>query len=249
MKQEAILLDLLRVVSHHGARLATPIRTVQKIYGEADLENVPFPDSMYSPSRGTISRQHLLIEPSYKINGDDRTKPLSPAHTSEDKEAQAEAASASADGKAGSVSSPDSKMNDQVIGTSISKNFNVSSSDDTQTRNSLSNGPSPGHKSTGDAGKETIPVDSLEALSPEEALKAHLSNPQAKPNVPERPSTSTLEENILLGVALDGSKRTLPIAEDMPPPESKELAANNSGGSSPKSKDSNDTSYPGGAAP
>ena len=42
MKQESILLDLLRVISHHRARLATPIRTVQKIYGEADLENVPF---------------------------------------------------------------------------------------------------------------------------------------------------------------------------------------------------------------
>ncbi|KAJ6989795.1 mechanosensitive ion channel protein 2 [Populus alba x Populus x berolinensis] len=33
--KEAVLLDLLRVISHHRARLATPIRTIQKIYSDA----------------------------------------------------------------------------------------------------------------------------------------------------------------------------------------------------------------------
>ncbi|KAL8143469.1 hypothetical protein V2J09_016501 [Rumex salicifolius] len=71
--KEAILLDLLRVISHHGARLATPIRSIQKLASEADMENIPF-------SRGgtaASSRPFLLIEPSYKINGEEKVKPRS----------------------------------------------------------------------------------------------------------------------------------------------------------------------------
>ncbi|KAK4356302.1 hypothetical protein RND71_025273 [Anisodus tanguticus] len=70
--KEAILLDLLRVIRHHRARLATPIRTVQKIYSDADLDNMPY-DSAFN--RGAAStRPLLLIEQSYKVNGEDRTK-------------------------------------------------------------------------------------------------------------------------------------------------------------------------------
>eukprot|EP01018_Ginkgo_biloba_P040141 Gb_11686 [translate_table: standard] len=60
--KEAILLDLLRVINHHHARLATPIRTVQKIY-DSETQNVPFGDSR-------SGRPFLLIESSTKLNGD-----------------------------------------------------------------------------------------------------------------------------------------------------------------------------------
>jgi MscS family membrane protein len=57
-----------------------------------------------------------------------------------------------------------------------------------------------------------------------------------------------LEENLVLGVALEGSKRTLPIEEEMDPSpfpiESKELAACRNGGAPPgkDKKDSQDNS-------
>ncbi|PIA52305.1 hypothetical protein AQUCO_01000284v1 [Aquilegia coerulea] len=73
--KEAILLDLLRVISHHRARLATPIRTVQKVYTDADIDNIPFSETIYSRPRAANNRPFLLIEPSYKINGDDKSKP------------------------------------------------------------------------------------------------------------------------------------------------------------------------------
>ncbi|MCH98364.1 mechanosensitive ion channel protein 2 chloroplastic-like, partial [Trifolium medium] len=72
---EAILLDLLRVVSHHRARLATPIRTVQKVYSEPASENIPFGDSIFTRSRAAVNRPFLLIEPPYKVNGEDKVKP------------------------------------------------------------------------------------------------------------------------------------------------------------------------------
>ncbi|KAJ9177510.1 hypothetical protein P3X46_012726 [Hevea brasiliensis] len=72
--KEAIMLDLLRVISHHRARLATPIRTVQKIYSDADLENIPFADSTYNRGGMASNRPLLLIEPSYRINGEEKTK-------------------------------------------------------------------------------------------------------------------------------------------------------------------------------
>ncbi|KAL6317087.1 hypothetical protein AAG906_029839 [Vitis piasezkii] len=74
--KEAILLDLLRVVSHHQARLATPIRTVQKEYSVADMEmeNIPFADPIFTCSQAAANRPLLQIEPSYKMNGDDKMK-------------------------------------------------------------------------------------------------------------------------------------------------------------------------------
>ncbi|KAF6143492.1 hypothetical protein GIB67_029661 [Kingdonia uniflora] len=85
--KEAILLDLLRVISHHRARLATPIRTVQKIYSDADMENIPFSETIFTRPRAANSRPFLLIEPSYKINGDDKSKSRS-ARKNDDQDAK-----------------------------------------------------------------------------------------------------------------------------------------------------------------
>ncbi|KAL5559976.1 hypothetical protein UlMin_036187 [Ulmus minor] len=246
--KEAIILDLLRVVSHHRARLATPIRTVQKIYSDADLENVPFSDSIFSRSRAN-TRPYLLIEPAYKIKGDDSKASSRSVHTNEDKEVQVEAASTSdseTHAKAGLVSSPDSK--NQVTATN-SKNPEISTSDASS---------SPNHKSAGNG--EEIAVDP-KSVSPQREISKNLpstssetgsenmdmpmTNSQGKQKG-ERPTplvaTPPFEENMVLGVALDGSKRTLPIEEDMapsppspppptpPPVDSKELAARNNGG-------------------
>ncbi|XP_024386210.1 uncharacterized protein [Physcomitrium patens] len=42
--KELILLDLLKVVSHHSARLATPIRSVQRVVDENEAKSSPFRD-------------------------------------------------------------------------------------------------------------------------------------------------------------------------------------------------------------
>lgn len=194
--KEAVLLDLLRVISHHKARLATPIRTVQKMYSEADLDNVPFADTIFTRSGVATNRSLLLIEPSYKINSDDKTKDS--AHS-----VRSEAASTSeskADSSSGSMPNVDS-IKDKVTATNS----------DSNTTSKVS----------------AIPV----------------SEPQ--PSVGRPP----LEENIVLGVALEGSKRTLPIEEEMAPspfpPESMELTASRNGGGSPSvGKDKKDGQMP-----
>ncbi|KAK7353004.1 hypothetical protein VNO80_18436 [Phaseolus coccineus] len=81
----------------------------------------------------------------------------------------------------------------------------------------------------------------LENVNPEnQALvqdeeKSYVSSSSVRPS---------LEENILLGVALEGSKRTLPIEEEMAPsamsPDSQEFAVQRNGGGPPASKDKKD---------
>lgn len=255
-------MDLLRVVSHHRARLATPIRTVQKIYSEADLENVPFADSIFTPNGTTVNRPYLLIEPSYKVKGDDKNKASTRStRTNEDKEAPAEGAStpdSGADSKAGSTSSLDSKTGDQVetktdSNSVASSKYPEMSISDPQTRNFTSESLLKGESTE----KETVGVDSKDK-SPQRATSKVPPTPLSEPgkgkqngdNSVGSPSVSTppLEENIVLGVALEGSKRTLLIEEEIPLSprvvDSKELAAQRNGGSSPVSKDTKDGQRP-----
>lgn len=249
-------MDLLRVVSHHRARLATPIRTVQKIYSEADLENVPFADSIFTSNRTTVNRPYLLIEPSYKIKGDDKNKTSTRStRTNGDKEGQVEGAStldSRADSKAGSTSSLDSKTGDQVA-TMSDSNANSKHSEmsisDPQTRNVASESSLKDENT----GKETIGIDSKDKSpqrAPSKSPPTTLSESGKAKQDGDRTvasssiTTPPLEENIVLGVALKGSKRTLPIEEEIPlssrAAESKELAAQRNRGSSPVSKDTKD---------
>lgn len=57
-------MDLLRVISHHGARLATPIRTVIKMYSDVDFEIDPFDDTTFTRSRAKAKRTFPLTDPS-----------------------------------------------------------------------------------------------------------------------------------------------------------------------------------------
>ncbi|KAH9624619.1 hypothetical protein KSS87_000774 [Heliosperma pusillum] len=148
--KEAILLDLLRVISHHRARLATPIRTIRKVFTEADTENVPFSESVFpgaaaAAAAAAANNPFLLIEPTNKTNGESRLK-SSKKVVDEEKVDENESGVPKRDGESG-----------------------------------------------------------------------------ANPPSTARPA---LDDNIVLGVALDGSKRTLPIEEDMPQmSESKDLSA------------------------
>ncbi|OIV94485.1 hypothetical protein TanjilG_25547 [Lupinus angustifolius] len=231
--KEAILLDLLRVIGHHRARLATPIRTLQKTYrGAADLENIPFADSTFS-GPGTVSNRPLLmIEPAYKISTDDKMKSRSarPAGDQDNKTTV----------RTRPDSKTDTKVSDSEVGmpeemSSSQKDINVKQSKSLAINNvkpsvDTDNIISSSSTSTDDSGLPTNMSTKQGERKP--ASQSHASN---------RP---VLEENIVLGVALDGSKRTLPIDEGIDNAattrEAKEMAACQGGNGSPKGTDGND---------
>ncbi|KAI4337599.1 hypothetical protein L6164_015994 [Bauhinia variegata] len=243
--KEAIMLDLLRVISHHRARLATPIRTVQKIYGEADAENIAFGD-IFTRSRAATNRPFLLIEPPYKINGEDKSKPSTrSSRTNEEKDAKIE-----------EILTSDSKGDDNFVATSTftsganSKDKSNSTSE-AQTENmgadsSVQKTSNNLQAKKGEAGKgNTIPSENSPVTSHESQISPAISNAkQDEQKSAASPSSATpsLEENIVLGVALEGSKRTLPIDDEMIPSpipaDSQEFAVQRNGnGLSPAGND------------
>ncbi|KAM1023304.1 hypothetical protein TB2_044078 [Malus domestica] len=270
--KEAILLDLLRVISHHHARLATPIRTVQKYYSEADLENVPFADTIFTRSRAATNRPYLLIEPSYKISSDDKGKASTRTmRTNGEKQAQAEAASPSdskgSDAKAGPAVTH-AQTDDKVAATSSSNSSTTSKTSEMptpepQTWNPTSDDSVRNNSEMLQSKNESIKYPGKETgadskgVSPQKvtAKKPHVASPETGSEKADVPLTTTqpkqdgekpvaapstarppLEENIILGVALEGSKRTLPIEEDMTPSPnavSKEFSGSRNGGGSP----------------
>ncbi|KAG6644442.1 hypothetical protein I3843_08G056200 [Carya illinoinensis] len=248
--KEAILLDLLRVISHHRARLATPIRTVQKIYNGGDLENIPFADTIFTRSGPYANRPLLLIEPSNRISGDDKNKSSARPMRNVEKDTKVEAVStpdSKADTNTESASSLDPKTDHKTPGNSVSDCTDQNNSEVLQLK----------HENTGGAGKETMELNSkgvtyhgstvekplassLEASS--ERTEISSASLQAKQDGGRAVASSTipmphLEENIVLGVALEGSKRTLPIEEEVASfptiEESKELTAARNGSESP----------------
>ncbi|KAJ4965353.1 hypothetical protein NE237_017202 [Protea cynaroides] len=318
--KEAILLDLLRVISHHRARLATPIRTVQKIYSDADMDNMPFGDTIFTRPGPAANRPLLVIEPPYRISGDDKktrsvrsnkeqdakvvTTSMSEAKadakvvaTSDKGDAKVGATSDSkADAKVGATSTSDSKAESKVAVASTSDSkadakVGAASASDSKAESKVAVASTSDSKaeskvavaSTSDS-KADAKVSSM-PISMEEPKSAAMSktDPKASVSVPERSvrsnsdkqqskkagsgvsaatsltkqengrtsvapppiSRPALEENIVLGVALEGSKRTLPIEEDLGPSsspagEAKELAACRNGNGTPAAKDKRD---------
>lgn len=244
------MLDLLRVISHHRARLATPIRTVQKIYKEADVDEVPLADSVFTVNRA--NHPFLLIEPSYKINSsEDKTKAATPPKPNQEKDGKSEVQTASkADGslpildgnRIDSRSSSGSNADTDAGVATLEldgKTPNIDSSDLIQSKNEKHqlDKAVPGEALVGSTGLEPDMLSFPELSTEKKIDEAPSVVLQAKQDG-ERPAQApsqavarpTLEENILLGVALEGSKRTLPIEEEMTPSsaaaaESKELAA------------------------
>lgn len=283
-QQEAILLDLLRVIRHHRARLATPIRTVQKVFTDADLDSVPFSDSMYT--RGGVSnRPMLLIEPSYKVNGEDKTKNQARsarANVEEDVKGTAKSVpdtkveakgdtNLSMDSKSRPTS--DDKAKDmQKSDSEAGKTPKVETKDDLKTVSKSSSDPKlsasaktvvntdnksveePSPAADGSSkqpqkvGQDTSSVSStdLGGRRSDNAFSTSHSKQDVRQQVAQTPTTKpSLEENIVLGVALDGSKRTLPIEEEMvspPNPEdTKELATLRSGNGPAVPEEKNDS--------
>ncbi|XP_057251566.1 mechanosensitive ion channel protein 2, chloroplastic isoform X2 [Beta vulgaris subsp. vulgaris] len=267
--KEAILLDLLRVISHHRARLATPIRTIQKFYNEPDLDSMSFSSSFFTRGGPASKRPMLLIEPPYKINGEDKSK----------SQARAVRPSAEQESRVTGQPTADKKTNDSNFRETLAPDLNTKEilkpgnkgegnvadtahselkdeskasgaaksdrkADDKATVNSVSKSNSELEKNTAVTTHSDAKLASsvhekalknLETSGNNDKTSGTLSKQAEKSTVSE-PSKSTstgLEENIVLGVALEGSKRTLPIDEELDSPptpaEAKELAAQSSG--------------------
>lgn len=188
--QEEVMLDFLRIVGHHRARLATQTRTVQKSYGNADIDNIPFGEEMYNRVRG----RPLLIDTSAKVSeGKSKSRSTS-------REEQRVKTSASAETRSGS---PDSAS--------------VSNSDKKEQRK--------GEPSLAGKGE---PRGS-------DATERQGDGSVSLPN-PKKESRPALEDNIVLGVALEGSKRTLPIEGGKDPHASESEQGTVEVGSLPKDK-------------
>lgn len=259
-------MDLLRVVSHHRARLATPIRTVQKIYSEPDSENVPFGDTIFTRSRAAVNRPYLLIEPPYKVNGEEKVKPSTRStRANEEKDVKNDETVAS-DSKgdenlaATSASPPGVNSKDKSKSNSEAQIQNIDSDSSVEKTSKTMQLKK---ESAGDVGKgskipasknlaqsavpETSPVASHESGRGETASATSQSKQDEEKSAVTSPSVRpSLEENILLGVALEGSKRTLPIEEEITPPpvssESQEFAVQRNGSGPPANKDKKDGS-------
>ncbi|EOA22375.1 hypothetical protein CARUB_v10003006mg [Capsella rubella] len=223
--KEAILMDLLRVISHHRARLATPIRTIRKMYTDADLENAPFGESMYGPGGVGSRRPLMLIEPSYKINGEEKSKSQNRAS-----KPTAEQENKDSGPKSKETSPPDLKENAKAVELPVSDTNKVP--DEPVAK--------PGIKAVS---KPTTSPKDTETSGAEKAKAKRSGSTIKSPKTDETDGTSSasrsaLEENIVLGVALEGSKRTLPIEEEIhsssTETDSKELTgARRSGGNGP----------------
>ncbi|XP_021714003.1 mechanosensitive ion channel protein 2, chloroplastic-like [Chenopodium quinoa] len=287
--KEGILLDLLRVVSHHRARLATPIRTIQKYYNEPDLDNMSFSSSFFTRGGPVSKSQMLLIEPPYKINGEDKSK--SQARTvrgigEQDSRGtgQPPGEQKTDESKVKGTSAPDLDKKENVkhgnkaegkVGETLhsrSKDENKASvaskmdwkADSKPTGNSTSRPILELEKDTTDAaGSQSKTAGSVENTSknsenvlPPLNTETHVINDKTTGSQSKQVEKSTssesskqtsasLEENIVLGVALEGSKRTLPIEDELDSPptpaEAKDLAARSSGpGNSAGEKDGKD---------
>ncbi|CAN6460088.1 unnamed protein product [Victoria cruziana] len=251
--KEAILLDLLRVISHHRARLATPIRTVQKIYGDTDIENIPFAETIMNMAGANRNRHLLLIDSTFKFGVDKararaaRTneeidvKPLSSESNATSSECGAQAIEGSSKPKdtdktdvtnspSGSVSSEQAKTTPGGLHSTVSNPI-----DGEHLGTAFEMPTMPDSKSAAEkvGGNTTSSSHS----------KFEGENTSVSPGSTARPA---LDENIVLGVALDGSKRTLPIEEESI--EERKLTAFRSGEVSPVKRDERQVSAAPGAA-
>ncbi|CAI8595505.1 unnamed protein product [Vicia faba] len=279
--KETILLDLLRVISHHRARLATPVRTLLKVYSDADLDNIPYADS------GTVSNRPLLvIESPYKNNADDKTKSRSTRATvDQDNKTTGQTKLDAKTDKVGPIGTPDTKVRETQDNSEVDVKVMASTSDangnfklDSEVgenkplrsninkanvevpemfynSNSKVTGLELDNSSQKDIHVKQSKGQTIKNIKPkvdsENLVSSSTNNiDKANGNVPtkqegeRKPAASRpiLEENIVLGVALEGSKRTLPINEGIDTvttQENKEMAAFQGGNGSPKPSDGN----------
>lgn len=232
------------------------------------------------------NRPMLLIEPSYKVNGEDRTKNQARsarANVEEDVKGTAKSVpDTKVEAKGDTNSSTDSKSrptsDDKAKDMQKSDSYEAGKTPKVETKDDLrivsksssdpklsanaktvvntdnksveepSSAADSSSKPPQKVGQDTSSVSStdLGGRRLDNAYSTSHSKQDVRQQVAQTPTTKpSLEENIVLGVALDGSKRTLPIEEEMvspPNPEdTKELATLRSGNGPAVPEEKNDS--------
>uniref|UniRef100_A0A1J3EIB0 Mechanosensitive ion channel protein 3, chloroplastic n=1 Tax=Noccaea caerulescens TaxID=107243 RepID=A0A1J3EIB0_NOCCA len=205
--KEAVLLDLLTVIRHHGARLATPIRTVQRMRHEAEVDSAAFSNIVYN--QAAMNRRFMLIEPSYKINSDDSAKSSSESDGETENNGSVSVSNAKKEKPKAGL---DSNSSTGTKGTTTSTSDQPVDQKSEEKKKEITGGSDKAEKDE---------VSDGEGLT-EQTLKPKAKQGNEKSNGDQKGrdsggsgTSSLLEENIVLGVALDGSKRTLPIDEEL----------------------------------
>lgn len=219
--KEEVLLDLLRVIRHHGARLATPIRTVQRMRNETEADSAAFSDIVFN--QAAMNRRLMLIEPSYKINGDDNAKssrPKSSEQKGEEKDPEGEATDSKAETENNGSNTKNEKPKVSLDSNSSTgnKGSRTGSTDQSIEHKSEEKKKDSAGESTKSEKENVSDGESAteQTLKPKARQGTEKSNGDEKArDVRGSGTSSSLEENIVLGVALDGSKRTLPIDEEL----------------------------------
>lgn len=279
--KEGILQDLLRVISYHRARLATPIRTVQKIYDA---------DSFFKRGGfGEVDPDRPLKLLGSKINGEDKAKSRAQdgktngrptADIQADPKAAATATTPKSDSKSkgtptteskgdakigepsleaikaasASTSTSDSQVGDKVTAKATLKSAHVeTASSDPKVLEPVSADLAQNKKIFDSKQVKNSPPSQAADTDKAGVFRESLPSQEGERSPVSQPAVSrpTLEENIVLGVALEGSKRTLPIEEEPASPstpEVKELtAAHRNGNGSASEKDKKDGQIPAGS--
>lgn len=231
LKQEAILLDLLRVINHHQARLATPICSVQRMYTNAHMENVPSGETSDTHAGSPAEHPLLLIGSTAMVNADDET--ILPACANDEQEPKTDGSKKTSD--IPPPSSQDDSSTIHTIKTDISEDSVLSANASERQHENLES-----RELNPKAGTLLGSDESVVTVSGIDTKRPQIDSPPTK--------RASLEENLVLGVVLDGSKRKLPIDEDMPPntsiPKQPKTASRNTGGIASSAKDNKDGKIP-----
>lgn len=236
-------------------------------------------------NRGGVSnRPVLLIEPSYKVNGEDKPKNQSRSARANGEEDIKGAAkpipdskieakgetNLSTDSKSRPPTSDDKAKDVQKPDSEAGKTPKVETKEDPKMASKSSSDPklSSSAKSVANTDRKSVEepsptadssskkpqkvgqeVSSISSMESGARRSDNAYSTSHSKQVAQTPTTKpSLEENIVLGVALDGSKRTLPIEEEMVTPpnpdDTKELATLRSGNGPAVTEEKSDSKRP-----
>ncbi|CAK9262963.1 unnamed protein product [Sphagnum jensenii] len=234
--KEIILLDLLKVISHHNARLATPIRSVQRILDENEQRGSPFRDIRRTDE--AHGRPFLLIEAQAREDDDDMDDSDDISDLSADHIAKAMkgATTGIADGADGAIDntnndlpdSKDSKDSKSKLKYNTERGLVGAEASGTAAGSSpvISKPPLDGLDSMGlNPNDITLLGAALKEKPPAKIQEGPVDAPVEQQGASfkhstERPQSMppSVEENLVLGVALNGPKRSLSLDDELSTP-------------------------------
>ncbi|EFJ28057.1 hypothetical protein SELMODRAFT_94155, partial [Selaginella moellendorffii] len=194
--KETILLDILKVISHHNARLATPIRSIHRVSAD---EPQQAPASKYD--RPLLISESSVLSSEHPLTRSKSQSEIVAENIDKSQGNPGEAKPQLAGLDSMGLNSKDITLLGAAFGKSHAK-LPVEGEESPQPKPAEIDGENAqvvrGKIYVQDDAKEQI-VGSVRAVKGDGNGKKGL------------PRSSSVEENLVLGVALDGSKRTLPL--------------------------------------